>query len=412
MAYTPRLARARSVQDISLQIDGLNPVFRDGELPDYLAEHGQIFGSVAEVLEHYQPEEPMQVWRPEVLTATAARFVRGFSGTPYFAVKCNPAPMVLRGLFAAGVRQFDVASLEEVRTVAANCPGAEMIFMHPVKSVQAITVASHEFSVRAFSLDDPRELNKILSCVPADAQLTLVVRLAVPNDSAQLKLDKKFGASPAMAVRLLRMIRAAGQRAGLSFHVGSQCGSPQAYSTALRLCAKVIAKAGVGLDVVNVGGGFPAAYDPLVPVLEDYFAVIDELKRELPELAHAKLWAEPGRSLVAAAGSVLARVELRKGRALYLNDGVYGGLNEAGPQIGVVHPVTVWRGGKVVQTAPVEFKCYGPTCDSLDVMAGPYALPASVRAGDWLEFGMAGAYGQCLRSGFNGFWGGKVALVG
>ncbi|NBV54829.1 MAG: type III PLP-dependent enzyme, partial [Proteobacteria bacterium] len=359
-------------------------------LPDEWAGHGPLFGSVGEVLEQVQPEDPLQVWRPAVLAATAERFVRGFSGTPFFAVKCNPAPMILRALFAAGVQQFDVASVEEVRTVAAACPGAAMIFMHPVKSIEAIRVSSHDFGVRVFSLDDPRELKKILAHVPSGANLTLVVRLAVPNDSAKLKLDKKFGASPAMAVRLLRMIAAAGQRAGLSFHVGSQCGSPDAYGTALRLCAKVVAKAGVALDVLNVGGGFPAAYDPTVPVLEEYFAAIDSLRRGLPELRHAKLWAEPGRALVAAAGSVLARVELRKGHSLYLNDGVYGGLNEAGPQIGVVHPVTIWRNGKVVQAATVNFKCYGPTCDSLDVLPGPYALPASVRAGDWLEFGMAG----------------------
>ena len=118
-----------------------------------------------------------------------------------------------------------------------------------------------------------------------------------------------------------------------------------------------------------------------------------------------RLWAEPGRALVAGGGSVVVQVQLRRGDALYVNDGVYGSLSDAGaPGLslpGAAHPP---GGAATARRARLrEFALFGPTCDSADRMQGPFLLPADIDEGDWIELGQLGAYGACLRTGFNGF---------
>jgi len=261
-------------------------------------------------------------------------------------------------------------------------------------------------------LDHPTELVKINQVLGAPPDLTLVVRLVVDNTASACPLAGKFGAEKAMAVALLQSIQALGLPAGLSFHVGSQCLAPEAYTRAIAQANQIAMQAGVRPTVLDVGGGFPTALTANVPPLKHFFQAIKRAHAEAPWLCDAALWAEPGRALVAAAGSLLARVELRKDQVLYLNDGTYGGLFEAGPAVGLVYPVQVWRNGQRFHAGPMQdFSLFGPTCDSTDYMPGPFNLPTDIQVGDWLEFQHLGAYCQPTRTSFNGFSGGRLYLV-
>lgn len=348
-------------------------------------------------------EGPVACARPDRLTIAATWFQSNFPGEVLYAVKANPAPWVIDGLYQAGLRWFDVASLPEVELIASRCPDATMAFMHPVKSRHAIRQAYFEHGVKIFSLDCEAELDKILAETGHASDLTLVVRLAVSNDGSALPLGGKFGVAGDEAAALIRRTRAHADELGVSFHVGSQCMTPSAYRGAMMEASRLIVKAGVTVDIVDVGGGFPSIYPGMTPPpLSDYIAAISDAFEDMMVLENADLWCEPGRALIAEAASVLTRVELVKGDAVYMNDGSYGCLFD------LVHakwafPMRVHRrhGTPNVQTAP--FRLYGPTCDSIDSMPGPYELPADIAEGDVIEFGMLGAYGTAMATPFNGF---------
>lgn len=351
-----------------------------------------------------RPTEPMVCLRPAVVTTQAARFVRAFPGRVLYAVKCNPDPAVLRALAAGGIRHFDVASLGEVRQVRRLFPDAVLHFMHPVKARPAIAEAYAQHGVRDFVLDSADELAKIQDETGHAGDLGLVVRLALDKGAARLDLSGKFGATADDAVALLQACAAVSRRVGLSFHVGSQCCDPAAWSRALELAADVVRRAGVALAVLDVGGGFPVAYPDQVPVpLDHFFAAIRRGTAAMDLPATCELWCEPGRALVAAGQSVVVQIQARRGDALYVNDGVYGTLSDAGA-LGFRFPCRLiaagGRGG-AAETRP--FILFGPTCDSLDRMDGPFVLPADCREGDWIEIGQIGAYGVALRTAFNGF---------
>ncbi|CAA9242839.1 MAG: Pyridoxal 5-phosphate (PLP)-dependent ornithine decarboxylase [uncultured Acetobacteraceae bacterium] len=353
-----------------------------------------------------RPEEPMHCLRPEAIAAAARAFVSGFPGETLYAVKCNPEPAVLRALWAGGVRRFDCASAAEVALVRSMFPEAGIHFMHPVKARSAIREAWGRHGVRDFVLDSADELAKILAETGAGAadDLGLVVRLALPKGEAVYDLSGKFGAAPAEAAALLRAARPHAARLGVSFHVGSQCLEPLAWRRALALAGAVIREAGVPLEIVDVGGGFPVAYPGVEPpALGSFFAEIEAGFEALDLPEGTALWAEPGRALVAAGGSVVVQVQLRRDGALYVNDGVYGALSDAGLP-GFAFPVRLIRPGAPTPSSALrDFALFGPTCDSADRMRGPFPLPDDAREGDWIEIGQLGAYGACLRTGFNGF---------
>ena len=350
-----------------------------------------------------QPDLPVHCVRPHAAKTAAGWFVRNFPGDVLYAVKANPHPAVLDAVHAAGVRWFDVASMAEVELVAGRFPDAKLAFMHPVKARSAIRRAYFDFGVRTFSLDSADELAKIVAETNGARDLNLVIRIAVSGDYAQHKLSGKFGASGAEAVMLLRDARAHASELGVSFHVGSQCMRPEAWRLAMETASDVIRQAGVTVDIVDVGGGFPAAYPGLTPPpLAQYVAEIKAAFEAMPVLENADLWCEPGRALCAEAGSTIVRVELRKGDALYLNDGGYGSLFDAAHD-GLVFPTKLLRAKGGPRRPLKAFRLYGPTCDSIDQMAGPFFLPADVHEGDYIEFGLTGAYGVALATGFNGF---------
>jgi len=372
------------------------------------ADAQPLLPAVADLVAVERPEDPMHCLRPAAISAATATFVAEFPGDVLYAVKCNPEPAVLRAVYEGGVRHFDCASAAEVALVRAMFDDAAIHFMHPVKSRGAIREAWLRHGVRDFVLDSADELQKILDETGGGADRGLVVRLALPKGTAAYDLSGKFGASPEDAAALLRAARLHAARLGLSFHVGSQCLDPLAWREAMTLAGQVIREAGVALDVLDVGGGFPVAYPDIDPPPLGAFLAEIEASFERLALPATRLWAEPGRALVAGGASVVVQVLMRRGAALYVNDGVYGSLSDAGAP-GFRFPAKLLRADSGAESGGAAsgqlagFELFGPTCDSADRMRGPFLLPDDVREGDWIELGQLGAYGACLRTAFNGF---------
>jgi ornithine decarboxylase len=353
-----------------------------------------------------RPVQPVTLLRPHAARRAARFFVEKFPGRSLYAVKANPSPDLLRILWDAGVTHYDVASIGEVRMVHEVLPQAVLCFMHPVKAEEAIAEAYFEHGVRTFSLDTIEELDKIVRATSTDGvaatDLNLLVRIRVSSEHAKLSLASKFGADPRDISALLVAARQAADALGICFHVGSQAMTPAAFAEAMSRVREAILDAAVTVDIVDVGGGFPSSYPGMEPPpLETYFAIIHQAFEALPISYSAELWCEPGRALCAEYASVLVRVEKRRGDELYINDGAYGALFDAA-HIGWRYPVRLVR-DQESHVRPAGFSFYGPTCDDLDHMTGPFDLPADVGAGDYIEIGMLGAYGCAMRTQFNGF---------
>lgn len=365
------------------------------------------FADLESAVAELRPETPLYCLRPRVLAAAARRFVAAFPGHVLYAVKANPLPGVLDALHAGGLRHFDTASLGEIALVKARFPAATAYFMHPVKAPGAIRAAYHDYQVRHFVLDHGDELAKLRAALaprdgrlPADA--VVVVRLATPSQDAHFDLSGKFGAPPEQGAALLRAVAQSGARAGLCFHVGSQCLVPAAYTRALALAGEVLGDAGVPLACLDVGGGFPAPYEGVTPPdLDAYMAALRDGLARLELAAETELLCEPGRALVAAGMALVVQVLLRKGDSLYLNDGIYGSL--IGTALGIRFATRVIRPNRAVAPETHDFTLYGPTCDGLDVLSYRLALPADTQSGDWIVFDGIGAYSAALRTDFNGF---------
>ncbi|MBF5091890.1 type III PLP-dependent enzyme [Novosphingobium sp. NBM11] len=352
------------------------------------------------------PDQPAILNRPHAAARAARFFVEKFPGKSLYAVKANPSPELLRVLWDTGVTHYDVASITEARLVRTTLPEATLCFMHPVKAPGAIREAYRDHGVRVFSLDSLEELEKIKTATVDDAgnaaeDLTLCVRLRVSSEYSELSLASKFGCDLADAAELLQATRQAADSLGVCFHVGSQAMSPHAYVQALEKARAAIVDASVLVDIIDVGGGFPSIYPGMEPPpLEDYFGVIDRTYESLPVSYSAELWCEPGRALCAEYNSMIVRVEKRRGDELYINDGAYGALFDAA-HVGWRFPVKLLREEASDEFVPFSF--YGPTCDDMDHMDGPFELPADIKAGDYIEIGMLGAYGAAMKTAFNGF---------
>lgn len=363
------------------------------------------FPSALALIEAKRPDLPVLAARPHAAGRAARWFVANFPGEVAYAYKANSSPFLLGALYGAGVTQFDVASLPELED-AATIPGVRLHFMHPVKSRTAIRRAYHEFGVRCFALDTEEELAKIVEETTGPAgparDLELFVRIAVPAKNSRIPLERKFGISGLKAQRLLVKTRQVADELGITFHVGSQTTTPDAYASAFAEVKKLIVKAGVVVDAIDVGGGFPSRYTdsdpvPMARFIETIQAGIDTL----PVTESCRLICEPGRALVAEAESLIVRVDARRGNELFINDGGYGALFDAA-HLDFVFPVKLLREG--IEGEPlVPFEMWGPTCDSMDRMKGPFLLPASIREGDYIEIGNVGAYGRAIGGGFNGY---------
>ena len=364
------------------------------------------YNSAAELVAARKPERPVLCARPHAAGRAARWFLENFEGDVAYAYKANSSVFLIGALYGAGIRHFDVASLPEIED-AATIPGANLHFMHPVKSREAIRHAYHEHGVRSFALDSEDELRKIVeetsdSSGPA-RDLALFVRIAVPAINSRIPLERKFGTGGQLAARLLVEARQVAGELGITFHVGSQTMTPDAYVNALGEVQRLIGMAGVVVDRLDVGGGFPSVYPNMQPApLARFLSAIEEGVDKLPVRENVRLMCEPGRALVAEAESVIVRVEARRGNDLFINDGGYGVLFDAA-HLGWIYPARLVSRDAGTSEPLVPFELWGPTCDSIDHMKGPFLLPSSIREGDYIEIGNVGAYGRAIAGDFNGY---------
>ena len=364
----------------------------------------QKFGDVNELVNTLKPEDPVYCIRPSSIKKSVEFFKNKFPGKVLYAVKTNPDERVIKIISDSGIENFDVASLNEVKLVRKINNKAKVYFMHTVKNRESIKEAYTKYNVKDFALDTKDELLKILEATNSAKDLNLYVRVSISNEHAEIDLSRKFGATSSEALGLLRLCKAHAKKVGLSFHVGSQCMHKISFAKGINEIGKIIKKTKIVPDVINVGGGFPAMYPDLIPEpLDNYLDVIKESLKNLKLEKTPEIFCEPGRAIVAEAGSTIVKVLLKKKNKLYINDGTYGSLFDAGVP-NFVLPAKMITNGRVVSKKKTAFNFYGPTCDSLDYMKGPFLLPNNIKEGDYIELGQLGAYGTTFRTKFNGFF--------
>ena len=364
----------------------------------------QKFSDVNELVNTLKPEDPVYCIRPNSIKKSVEFFKNKFPGKVLYAVKTNPDEKVIKIISDSGIENFDVASLNEVKLVRKINNNAKVYFMHTVKNRESIKEAYTKYNVKDFALDTKDELLKILEATNNAKDLNLYVRVSISNEHAEIDLSRKFGATSSEALGLLRLCKAQAKKVGLSFHVGSQCMHKISFAKGINEIGKIIKKTKIVPDVINVGGGFPAMYPDLIPEpLDNYLDVIKESLKNLKLEKTPEIFCEPGRAIVAEAGSTIVKVLLKKKNKLYINDGTYGSLFDAGVP-NFVLPAKMITNGRVVSKKKTAFNFYGPTCDSLDYMKGPFLLPNNIKEGDYIELGQLGAYGTTFRTKFNGFF--------
>ena len=371
----------------------------------------QKFKTVDKLISQLKPERPVYCIRKKSIHIASKIFQNKFPGKILYAVKTNPHPEVLKAIVESGIQNFDVASVKEIKDIRKINPEAKCSYMHTIKSRESIKDAYFKYNIKAFSLDTKDELIKIIESTNHAKDLELFIRVAVSNEHAEIDLSKKFGALTSEASGLLRLTKQYARKVGLSFHVGSQCMHPISYTKGILEIGNIIKKTKIVPDVINVGGGFPTIYPDLIPQsLQSYF---DEINKGLLNLKLEKLpeiICEPGRAIVAESGSTIVRVNLRKKQKLYINDGTYGTLFDAGVP-NIVYPSRLITNRKIISKKLTSFDFYGPTCDSMDYMKGPFILPNNIKENDYIELGQIGAYGLTFRTKFNGFYSDSIFEV-
>jgi ornithine decarboxylase len=376
------------------------------------------FASIEKAIEKLKPLDPLYIIYPQKFATAAKRFLDAFPGDAMYAVKANPAPLVLDQVYAGGIRHFDTASLQEIEIVHGRYPDAICHFMAPVRLPGAAKTAFEKHGVTDFVVDCDFELDKLLSEVKQPKKLRIFVRIATPLGGAVLELSSKFGTTPADGARLLKRVAEAGAQPCLTFHVGSQCLSPFSYAQAIEMARRTSAIAGIDLQALDIGGGFPGPYSGNdVPPYHWYF---DTIREAIATLGDRKipLLCEPGRALIAEGLSLVTQVILRKGDRLYINDGIYGSFDELTlPGWSADYPVRVFTLDAKSRALPLPgdhkpFRVYGPTCDTLDVLPRPLMLAESISPGDFIVFDYMGAYSVAVRTTFNGFYPDTWAIAG
>ena len=371
----------------------------------------QKFNSVDELVKAIRPVDPIYCIRPDSIKTACSWFKNNFPGKILYAVKTNPNEKIIKYIGDSGINHFDVASINEIKLIKKIFPKARAYYMNTIKSREHITEAYSNYNIRDFAFDTKDELQKIIEATNGAKNLTLYIRVSISNEHAEIDLSQKFGALPSEALGLLRLAKAHASRVGLSFHVGSQCMHPISYAKGIRDLGNIIKKTKITPDFLNVGGGFPSIYPDLNPQpLENY---LNEIKKTFDNLKlenKPELMCEPGRALVAESGSSIVRVVLRKKQKLYINDGTYGSLFDAGVP-NFVLPTRMIPNGRTTSKKLTSYSLYGPTCDGIDFMKGPFILPNNLKEGDYIEIGQLGAYSLTFRTKFNGFYSDKIFEV-
>ena len=373
----------------------------------------QKFKSVEELVNQLRPDKPVYCIRKNSILSASNYFQKKFPGKILYAVKTNPHEEVIKTLIKSGIDQFDVASIEEIKAIRKFSQTAKCSYMHTVKSRESIKEAYLKYGIKTCALDTKDELIKIIESTNNAKDLELFVRVAVSNEHAEIDLSKKFGALSSEASGLLRLVKQNSNKIGLSFHVGSQCMHPISYTKGIAEIGNIIKKTKIIPNYINVGGGFPTIYPDLIPQSLDNY--LEEIKRSLDNLKldnMPEIICEPGRALVAESGSTIVRVDLKKKQKLYINDGTYGTLFDAGtPNIVFPSKMIKDNSNKIISKKLTAFDFYGPTCDSMDYMKGPFLLPNNIKENDYIELGQLGAYGLTFRTQFNGFFSDEIYEV-
>ena len=334
----------------------------------------------------------------------------------YYAVKVNSDPAIVKTFYELG-GSFDVASMQEFHTVYENIKGLpakarqdfiwdKVIYANPIKPVETL----HELDryKPLVTYDNHEEVKKIAKHAP---HAGLALRLRVPNTGSMVELSSKFGALPGEAVDLITFAHEQGLVVeGLSFHVGSQCTNPQNFIQAIHLSAGVFAEAksrGFNLKLLDIGGGFPAAYDATVP---KFSALAKKINHELDRLfpPEIEILAEPGRFLVASAGNAVSKIigkAIRNEKmSYYVDDGVYHTYS------GVIFDHCTYHLQSFKKGPTQICAVFGPTCDALDTISLAEQLP-ELEIGEYLYSENIGAYSAASSTHFNGFPPAKVVHV-
>jgi ornithine decarboxylase len=362
-----------------------------------------IWASPSELIRTQNPENPVLVFAPTVLQATARRFLEGFPGLVTYAVKSNPDEMVIQNLIAAGVNGFDVASPFEIALIRRLAPAAALHFHNPVRARSEIEFAVAH-GVKSYSVDSHSELAKLAELVPAEGT-EISVRFKLPVAGSAYNFGAKFGATADAATDLLREAAACGFIPSITFHPGTQVNDLTLWEQFIGKAAEIARNAGVKIARLNVGGGFPSQRTAgSVLALEDIFAVIDRATADAFGDARPALVCEPGRAMCGDAFSLVTKVKaIRDDQHVFLNDGVYGGLAEM-PVIGMVERIEVLSPESVRRSDPTVARIvFGPTCDSVDRLPGDIPLPGDMAEGDYVVFHGLGAYSTVTNTRFNGF---------
>ena len=369
------------------------------------------FRSVEELISQLKPDNPVYCVRKRPIHIASKFFQKKFPGKILYAVKTNPNTEVLKTILDSGIDQFDVASIKEIEVIKNLNKYVKCSYMHTVKSRDNIREAYFKYNIKTFALDSKDELIKIIETTNYAKDLELFVRVSVSNEHAEIDLSKKFGAVTAEAIGLLRLTKQYSKKIGISFHVGSQCMHPVSYAKGIEEIGKIIKRTKILPDYINVGGGFPTIYPDLISQpLINYFNEISESLQNLELSKMPEIICEPGRAIVAESGSTIVKVLLRKKQKLFINDGTYGTLFDAGVP-NIVYPSKLITNRKVTSKKMTAFDFYGPTCDSMDYMKGPFLLPNNTKEGDYIELGQLGAYGLTFRTEFNGFYSDQIYEV-
>ena len=336
----------------------------------------------------------------------------------YYAVKANPDPAIVKTLFKTGA-SFDVASMPEFRIVykyIKDMPDKQrqdwiwdkIIYANPIKANETLQELNPYKPLVTY--DNYEEIRKIKKHAP---QAGLALRLKVPNTGAMVELSSKFGAAPGEAVDMILAADKVGLTVeGLSFHVGSQTTNFKNYVAAINLAANIFKEAKdrgyTKMNLLDIGGGFPAPYDETVKPFRELASIINrEINRLFPK--NIQILAEPGRFLVATAATAVSKIigkAIRDGKlCYYINDGVYHTFS------GVIFDHCHYH-MKSFKRGPTQIcSVFGPTCDALDVVSMVEELPGDLQLGDLLYSEQIGAYSHASSTYFNGFPPAKVIHV-
>jgi ornithine decarboxylase len=325
----------------------------------------------------------------------------------HYALKCNPMPEVA-GLLAGLGAGFEIASLGEL-DILTGCgiDGSDVLFSNTIKPSAHIAQAA-ERGVWRFAFDSETELMKLAKHAPGSA---VYIRLRVDDSTSRFPLSRKFGAEAQNARALMMLAKDLGLTPyGATFHVGSQCGTPTAWRSALSCAGRLMSRLaadGIRLEMIDLGGGLPARYTERVPPIEQYGRMIMTSIDDVLPYRPATIVAEPGRYLAAESAVLVSTVLGREERAgeewLYLDVGVYNGLMETQQTLGE-WDYPIWTSRSDHATArTIPFTVAGPSCDSADTMFLARPLPAALGVDDLVMIGTAGAYTLSYASNFNGF---------